>query len=291
MSTIKSYSVGNGDMFYINHNSDSFTIIDCCLSEHNDESIIDDVKKAQYGKSVVRFISTHPDEDHILGLKSLDGELGLINFYCIKNDVKKEDLTIDFEHYCRIRDSENAFFICRNITRRWMNKESEERGSAGINVLWPDTTNDDFKEALELAEAGGSPNNISVILTYRSGGATFMWMGDLETDFMEKIADQIAWPRVDILFASHHGRKSGRVPHSILDQLKPKIIIIGEAPSRHLHYYGGYETLTQNFAGDIVFECENGKIHIFASEDTYEVTHLDDEGKSGDGAYIGTINL
>ncbi len=30
MSIVKSFSVGDGDMFYIEHNSDSFTIIDCC---------------------------------------------------------------------------------------------------------------------------------------------------------------------------------------------------------------------------------------------------------------------
>jgi hypothetical protein len=28
MNTVKSYSVGNGDMLYIKHNSDNFTIID-----------------------------------------------------------------------------------------------------------------------------------------------------------------------------------------------------------------------------------------------------------------------
>src|SRR6202035_5808692 len=129
----------------------------------------------------------------------------------------------------------------------------------------------------------------STVVTYRTGERKFMWMGDLETDFMEKIADEIKWPKVDILFASHHGRHSGRVPHDILDQLKPKIIVIGEAPSRHLHYYGGYETLTQNSAGNIIFECEDDKVHIFASEDTYEVTHLDQEDVTGEGTYIGTL--
>ena len=74
-------------------------------------------------------------------------------------------------------------------------------------------------------------------------------------------------------------------------RLKPRIIVIGEAPSRHLHYYGSYETLTQNSAGDIVFDCEGDKVHIFASEDTYEVSHLDDEVASGDGTYIGTLNV
>jgi hypothetical protein len=35
MSIVKSLSVGNGDMFYIQHGSDNFTIIDCCLSDDN----------------------------------------------------------------------------------------------------------------------------------------------------------------------------------------------------------------------------------------------------------------
>lgn len=30
MSVVKSFSVGEGDMFYIDHNSDNFTTIDCC---------------------------------------------------------------------------------------------------------------------------------------------------------------------------------------------------------------------------------------------------------------------
>jgi hypothetical protein len=41
MSVIKSHSVGNGDMFYIDHNSDNFTIIDCCLRDDDDETILD----------------------------------------------------------------------------------------------------------------------------------------------------------------------------------------------------------------------------------------------------------
>lgn len=292
MSTVKSYSVGNGDMYTIRHAPDSFTIIDCCLPEDLKNGIIADIKASRKGKDVVRFISTHPDEDHFFGLKHLDEEIGLRNFYCIKNSVTKEDETEDFKHYCAIRDdSERSFYIHRNVTRKWLNVGDETRGSAGINVIWPILENEDFQEALALAEAGGSPNNVSAVLTYSTGGAKFMWMGDLETDLMEKIADEITWPKVDILFAAHHGRNSGRVPHAILDQLKPRIIVIGEAPSRHLHYYGGYETLTQNSAGDITFECETGKVHIFASEDTYEVSHLDDEDMTGPGKYLGTLDV
>ncbi len=292
MSTVKSYSVGNGDMFYISHNSDSFTIIDCCLPDDDREAILKDIQRARKGNGITRFISTHPDEDHLLGLKDLDGELGLVNFYCIKNLVTKEDESEDFEYYCTLRDSEKAFFIHQGASRKWLNVGDEERGAAGLRILWPNTDNSDFKDALDAAELGESPNNVSTILTYRTGDITFMWMGDLETDFLENIVDEVKWPRVHILFAAHHGRSSGRVPHSILDKIKPLIIVIGEAPSRHLHYYGGYETLTQNSAGDIIFECDGRKVHIFASQDTYEVTHLDDESISGgEGTYIGTLNV
>jgi hypothetical protein len=57
-----------------------------------------------------------------------------------------------------------------------------------------------------------------------------MWMGDLETDFMKKIEDEIELDRADILFAPHHGRASGKVPAKWLEQINPKLIVIGEAP-------------------------------------------------------------
>jgi glyoxylase-like metal-dependent hydrolase (beta-lactamase superfamily II) len=164
MSTVKSYSVGNGDMFYINHNSDSFTIIDCCLADDNKEVILKDIKKAQAGKGITRFISTHPDDDHLLGLKHLDNELGLVNFYCVKNEIIKEDETEDFKHYCTLRDSDKAFFIHRGITRKWLNDDDDKRGSAGIGVLWPIVTNSEYQKALERAEYGESPNNVSAVL-------------------------------------------------------------------------------------------------------------------------------
>ena len=274
-------------MYTIRHASGSFTIIDCCLPEDVKNAIVAGIKADREGKDITRFISTHPDEDHLLGLKHLDEEIGLRNFYCIKNKVTKEDETDDFKHYCTLRDSKKAFYMARGVTRKWMNWADEERGSAGIRILWPIVDNEDFK----TAEEGGSPNNVSAVLTYRTGGATFMWMGDIETDLMEKIVDEFSWPKVDILFAPHHGRSSGRVPHVLLDQLKPRIIVIGEAPSRHLHYYGDYEKLTQNSAGDITFECETDKVHIFASENTYEISHLDDEGMTGPGKYLGTLNV
>ena len=46
MSIVKSFAVGAGDMFYIRHNSDNFTMIDCDLGDDNAERIIAELSAA-----------------------------------------------------------------------------------------------------------------------------------------------------------------------------------------------------------------------------------------------------
>ena len=57
MSVIKSFSVGNGDMFYIKHDTDNFTIIDCNLIEEVKEEILNEIDTQRTGKIIQRFIS------------------------------------------------------------------------------------------------------------------------------------------------------------------------------------------------------------------------------------------
>ena len=143
-------------------------------------------------------------------------------------------------------------------------------GSSGINFLWPITTNDDYKEALKLAAEGKAFNNLSPIFTYSlQNSIEVMWMGDIEHDFLEKVKDEIDWPEIDILFAPHHGRDSGKVPDDVLKKLNPQIIVIGEAPSKYLNYYPGYNTIKQNSAGDIVFECHSNSVDVYVSNSNY----------------------
>jgi len=292
MSVVKSFSVGDGDMFYIKHNSDNFTIIDCCLDDDSKEDIVAELKREASGKGITRFISTHPDEDHIQGIEYLDQKMPIANFYCVKNEATKDEETTSFKHYCTLRDGSKAYYVSKGCRRKWMNLSDDERGSAGINILWPDPNNADFKRELENAKNGISFNNISLIARYQlEDGVRIQWHGDLETAFMESIEKDVNLSKVDIIFAPHHGRKSGKIPNSWLDKLKPRIIVIGEAPSRHLNYYSGYKTITQNQAGDIIFDCVEGKVHIYVSNPDYTVDFLDDEGQSKYDYYLGTLNL
>ena len=292
MSIVKSFSVGDGDMFYIKHGNDNFTIIDCCMSEEDRSYIVRELKSESKNKGVSRFISTHPDDDHFRGLAYLNRNMPILNFYCVKNEATKPDKTDDFDEYSALRDdSDKAFHLKRGCSRKWLNDSNNERGCSGIHILWPITTNKHYKEALTKAKEGKSFNNISAIVKYSlNNGATILWLGDLETGFMEEIKDEITMDAADILFAPHHGRGTGKVPTDWLDDMDPKIVIIGEAPSKDLNYYAGYDTITQNSAGDIILECVSGKTHIYVSNQSYSVDFLDDEGISDNyWNYIGTL--
>lgn len=174
-----------------------------------------------------------------------------------------------------------------------MNQNSEERGSSGINFLWPNTESIQFKEQLKIAKDGGNANNISPIIQYSlENGVVALWFGDLESEFMNIIRDEISLPKADIVFAPHHGRSSGKLPSNWLSAIDPKIIVIGEADSTMLDYYKGYNTITQNSAHDIVFECNTGKVHIFVSNINYSVNYLTNEGCTNqvNKYYIGSFD-
>jgi len=293
MSIVKSLAVGNGDMFYIQHNSDNFTIIDCNLNVDTAEERIKDLQAASLGKGITRFISTHPDQDHFGGIELLDAEMPILNFYVVNNQAVKEDETESFRHYCKLRDdTAKAFYIYKGCSRKWMNLSDEQRKTAGISILWPDTNNADFKDALASCNAGESPNNISPVVRYSiEGGASFLWLGDLETEFMEKITNHIRLEKTTVVFAAHHGRDSGKIPNSWLEKLDPQIIVIGEAPSRHLNYYTGYMTITQNKAGDITMECVDDRVHFYVSNPDYSHKGLTDEGQTTFPNYVGSVTV
>ena len=287
MSVVKSFSVYNGDMFYINHNSSNFTVIDCCLNYDRTDEIIKEIKQKSQNKKIHHFISTHPDDDHIRGLEKLDEEWEILNFYCVYNEAYKKDETDSFNKYCELRDSDKLFRLYKGCSRKWMNQEEpgDGIGRAGINIYWPNILNPEYIKALEDAAKGGSPNNISPIIRYSvKNGGSFMWMGDLETDFMESISDELCLPKTNVLFAPHHGRDSGKVPAKILNRIYPDIIVIGEAPSEHLNYYQNYFTITQNSARDITFKNENGAINVYCSDRQY-AKKLGDKAKNKGGKY------
>ena len=111
---------------------------------------------------------------------------------------------------------------------------------------------------------------------------------------MESITDSIELSEADIVFAPHHGRKSGKLPSTWLKKINPKVIIIGEAASELLDYYKDYNTITQNTAKDITMECGINEVHFYSSNENYgRRSYLKNKYKSDidGGYYIGTLEL
>ncbi len=79
----------------------------------------------------------------------------------------------------------------------------------------------------------------------------------------------------------------------MLTKMNPKLIVIGEAESDKLNYYAGYNTITQNSAGDIIFDCDEKYIDIYVSSKSYSVDFLINRKLANNhGAYyIGSLNV
>lgn len=273
MSVVKSYSfpVGDirGDCFYIQHDSSNFTIIDCYLKDGGDAScrkdeIINEILAASKGR-IRRFISSHPDTDHIVGIEELNKVWPIKNFYAVENDVPSDRNNPSLEKYLELKEHHNCP-LKAGLERVWLNLSKDGRDGSNLEILWPDPENPKFRDALEATRNGASPNNISCVVRYDAPtGGSYLWMGDMETGMQEEFfrVKRTSIKPVDVLFQPHHGRSSGKVPAGLLKALAPRIIVVGNAPAKDIYYANPEKTITQNTAGDIVFVNCNGYIHVF----------------------------
>jgi len=156
MTKIKSFSVGNGDMFYINHMNDNFTMIDCHLPDDDPskkELILSEVSKFKIKKDTSFHLNPSRPRSY-WRLQDLDECIDILNFYCVSNDTQKKMKLKIFKHYKYLRDGAKSFHISRGCTRKWMNQSCSERNSSGVQILWPTLENSFYKEALSKAHDG-----------------------------------------------------------------------------------------------------------------------------------------
>ena len=78
-----------------------------------------------------------------------------------------------------------------------------------------------------------------------------------------------------------------------MERIDPKIVVIEEAPSEKINYLSGYNTITQNTAGNIIFDCDTGIVDVYVFNEKYSVDFLKDKKKSNkyNGKYIGSLDV
>jgi len=299
MATIHLLNVKPGDCTIIQHNSGRVTMMDVCcakpralVSKLLEKAIKTEASKRPLGNfrmceqstnpltymedlkinSIHRFILSHPDMDHMDGLDALAARYEIVNFWDSGYRRTKPSFTnspfeeADWDRYVAMRDGTNPGtnvmrvkagdrFPCANV--------KDEDGSVdGLHILAPN------EELVKDLNPDDDINEASYVVLYKSSGGKILLPGDAHDatwDFIMN-TDPDSLNDCKFLLAPHHGRDSDR-KYDFLDAVRPKLTLIGCAPSRHISYGEWHARdlhfITSNQAGDVVLETRGEYIDVF----------------------------
>lgn len=252
--------------------------------------------------SIFRFILTHPDMDHLGGIKDLFASIPVINLWDTANTKEfGEDelrgqprLKADWEFYKDLRDSAPD-----TSPRRLVMYSGDKRDyfkGQGLQILSP------TKELVQAANKRKNWNDASYVVLYstKDPRRKILFTGDSEDDTWEHILEN--WEDevkdVDVLIAPHHGRHSGR-DYKFLKVVNPRLTLFGNAlTEHHAHQYWnnrGLTILTNNQAGYVVLDIVDEGIKVYVKNEEYAQNLTEHNGRENeysepcDGWYLGTI--
>ena len=304
IQTFHFLNVKDGDCSIIEHSSGRVSVIDVCNAEKVTTPMSDSelksltervsgnfqqkkypVNPVEYLKkfninSVFRFALTHPDMDHMDGIKDFFECFSPRAFYDTDNnkDIDFEQGSPyseeDWKFYKKLRD-ENPETNPKRLTLfsgddnyyRTMDQNGNPPGD-NFYTLAP------TPELVKQANENEDYNDASYVILYRGAGGRILLSGDSHDNTWEHILDY--WKDdvkdVDLLIAPHHGRKSGR-SYEFLDTVNPKMTFFGNARSEHLAYsawnYRNLEYITNNQANCMVVDCSGSNLTLYVTYETF----------------------
>ena len=307
MATIHFLNVKEGDCSMIEHNSGHVTVIDVCnakvpeplteaisaMRAKNERGIKENFRQKEYPvnpiaymkdhgiSTIFRYIQTHPDMDHMDGIKALFEAFSPVNFW--DTDNNKEILNSswlgsqyskeDWNFYKRVRVEKpqrdpKRLALLSGVHGQFYNiAEDGSKGGDGLYVLAP--TQYLVDAANEVDE---EYNDCSYVLLYRTGGNRIVFGGDSHDDtwrhILAKHGEDVA--DIDLLIAPHHGRRSER-SYEFLDTLKPTLTFFGNARSEYLAYNAwhnrGLAIVTNNQANCMVVDAGASPMILYVTHE------------------------
>ena len=320
MGVIHFLNVNEGDGILVKHPSGHNTVIDisngsalemvfesASLSgNHNQKNY--PVNPIEYLsdlgiKTIFRFVLTHPDMDHMDGIKELFETFEVLNFWDTENTKVMDENTSwgkykeeDWKFYQEIRKSDTSPKVMHlysgSYGQYYNQDENGNSGADGLYLLAP------TPELVEEANRTEEYNDCSYVILYRTGdGKKVVFAGDsaektwdyILENHKEDVTD------VDVLVAPHHGRKTGG-NDEYLDVLNPKLTLFGNAQSQYLDYDSwnrrNLDHITNNEANCIILNMagENG-IDVYVTYETFARRRNEETFFSNEynGWYIMTI--
>ena len=307
MSVIHFLNVLHGDCSIIQHNSSHCTVIDVNNAKSvklqkslttestkiaqaesvkgNFKQKHDPVNPIEYLQSlkvssIFRFILTHPDMDHMGGIKDLFEEFAPLNFWDTDNKEKKDFKygspynADDWTFYKNLRDSSPSsdpkrLTLYHDAKGKYFNRDAEgNSGGDGLNILAP------TQKLLNFAIEAEDYNDSSYVILFKTKDHKILFSGDTNDKTWEHLLANCKSDisEVDILVAPHHGRRSER-NFDFLDIVKPKITFFGNADSDHLAYEAwnrkGYKIMTNNQANCIIVNANVSPMELYVTNEPF----------------------
>lgn len=192
--------------------------------------------KTQYtGKSVFRYIQTHPHLDHMRGIGQLQANaIDVINFWDTDHNfvpaLQTDSDRASWNEYRRLRlssSSPKVLRLYRGASGSYWNEASGGvPGGDGIEILHPS------KDTHAAIRESDKVNNLSYVLRVTIGGVKIILGGDAEGAVWDDLVETYGTSlKCDVLKASHHGRDSG-FHEEAMKFMKPKytIVSVGKKP-------------------------------------------------------------
>lgn len=305
MSVVHFLNVKEGDCSIIKHDSEHISVIDVsnARKEYTEEEKISAMVKTlfeskeagsgnfnqktypinpiEYMKSfgitsIFRFILTHPDMDHMDGIKNIFEEFSPANFY--DTDNRKE---IEFNENSPYQEEDWLFYKNLRDTKPQKNPKCLTLFSGDDEVYrtkdWEgNQPGDSFyilaptPELVEEANETGDFNDCSYVILHKGLWGNVLFSGDA----YDKTWDHVISKHekdvkdIDLLIAPHHGRKSDR-DYSFLDVINPKMTFFGNARAEELAYsawkYRNLHYITNNQANCMVVDMNDINLPIYVT--------------------------
>lgn len=221
---------------------------------------------------IFRFILTHPDLDHIRGLKRLqDNGVEINNFWDTDHEIDKTGLsdtdTEDWDTYQELREGKGGakvHHLARGSNGSFWNEDRDGGGGDGIHILAP-------TPALRAAaDEACDPNGHSYILHLNAHGTRVIFGGDATKPVLADVhAVYDENLKCHAYVAAHHGRDSG-YHLGAFQAMKPEytLVSVGKKPETdasnkyrlQADKWGG-KILSTRYHGDFVIKITGAGIY------------------------------
>lgn len=224
-------------------------------------------------KSIFRFIQTHPDLDHMRGLRCFDSEnISITNFWDTDHTKEVDDFWFDtdkedWEAYQSIRNGIYGAKLLKlgrgSSGNYWNTHPTHNLLSDGIYILAP------TPELTAEANRTDKSNNHSYVLLLIYKGIKVIFGGDAEKEVWDSIVKEHAQVlSCHILKASHHGRESGFHEAAVM-LMSPvyTVVSVGKKPATDAHdkytNHTSEAVMSTRWYGNILVTIDdNGRYYI-----------------------------